>query len=350
MTRDDRSCPDCDRPQDTFSRREFIRTTAAGAASAVAVSAIPDLLPAADKSTPAPETIVKGLYDSLDKKQRETICFAWDHVDSKRDFGLLRTRISNNWNITEPEVNGDFYTNDQRAMIRSIFEGMVQPEWHAKIDKQLKDDAGGFGRRQSIAIFGVPGSDKFEFVMTGRHMTMRCDGNTTEHMAFGGPIFYGHAASGFDEKPGHPGNVFWEQALVANKVYQMLDGKQRKQAEVPTTIAEENASFQGPNGKFPGIAVADMSSDQKELIQTVLQKLVEPYRQSDRDEVISCLKAQGGLDKCSLAFYTDEDLGEDRVWDNWRLEGPSFVWYFRGVPHVHVWVNVASDASVKLNA
>jgi hypothetical protein len=56
------------------------------------------------------------------------------------------------------------------------------------------------------------------------------------------------------------------------------------------------------------------------------------------------------LDKCSLAFYTDQDLGNDRVWDNWRLEGPSFVWYFRGHPHVHVWVHVADDASVKLNA
>ena len=35
---------------------------------------------------------------------------------------------------------------------------------------------------------------------------------------------------------------------------------------------------------------------------------------------------------------------------NWRLEGPSFVWYFRGRPHVHVWVNVADNASPKLNA
>ena len=33
-----------------------------------------------------------------------------------------------------------------------------------------------------------------------------------------------------------------------------------------------------------------------------------------------------------------------------RLEGPSFVWYFRGRPHVHVWVNVADSASVKLNS
>ena len=48
--------------------------------------------------------------------------------------------------------------------------------------------------------------------------------------------------------------------------------------------------------------------------------------------------------------HTTPDLGDDRVWDSWRLEGPSFVWFFRGTPHVHVWVNIASDAGVKLNA
>ena len=52
----------------------------------------------------------------------------------------------------------------------------------------------------------------------------------------------------------------------------------------------------------------------------------------------------------SLAFYRDGDIGNDQVWDCWRLEGPSFVWYFRGSPHVHVWVNIAADPSVKLNS
>jgi hypothetical protein len=30
------------------------------------------------------------------------------------------------------------------------------------------------------------------------------------------------------------------------------------------------------------------------------------------------------------------------------LEGPSFVWHFRGSPHVHVWVNVADNPSVAI--
>ena len=93
-----------------------------------------------------------------------------------------------------------------------------------------------------------------------------------------------------------------------------------------------------------------MSSDQKGQVEKVLGKLLEPYRQADRDEVAACLKSFGGLDKCSLAFYQDGDIGDDKVWDCWRLEGPSFVWYFRGSPHVHVWVNVADNADVKLNA
>ena len=65
---------------------------------------------------------------------------------------------------------------------------------------------------------------------------------------------------------------------------------------------------------------------------------------------MECLKKQGGLDGCNLAFYKEGDLGDDGEWDNWRLEGPAFVWYFRGSPHVHVWVNVADDPSVKTNA
>jgi hypothetical protein len=291
--------------------------------------------------------LVQRLYDSLDDSQKKDICFEWDHEDKNR--GLLRTYVDNNWRITPPEINSDFYTGEQRDMIRQIFEGIIQPDWHKRIDKQLKDDAGGFGERQAIAIFGQPGRGKFEFVMTGRHMTLRCDGNSAEHVAFGGPIFYGHAASGFNEPSDHPGNVFWPQAEAANQVFGMLDGKQRKIALVDRSPREGAVDFRGPDGKRPGIPVNDLSADQKELVQSVLSKLIEPYRQDDREEVLNCLKAQGGLDECSLAFYREPDIGNDGIWDNWRLEGPAFVWYFRGAPHVHVWVNVADNHEVPLN-
>ncbi len=346
MTAPLRQCSDCQDPQSSVDRRRFLQQAGT---TALAVGAVPLLgKSAAAASAKTPETLVKQLFNTLNEKQRAAMCHAWDYQDPKR--GLLRTFVANNWNINDYAINSDFYTDDQRDLVRAIFEGIIQPDWHARIDKQLKDDAGGFGKSQSIAIFGEPGEGKFEFVMTGRHMTLRCDGNSAEHVAFGGPIFYGHAAQGFDEKPDHPGNVFWEQAVLANNVYQMLDGKQRKLALRPSSPIEQDVWFQGADGKFPGIPVTELSSDQREDLQKVLKKLLEPYRQSDREEVIACLKAQGDLDRCALAFYQDEDIGEDGVWDNWRLEGPSFVWYFRGNPHVHVWVNVADDPSVELNA
>jgi hypothetical protein len=296
-----------------------------------------------------PESLVKLLYDSFSPKQKETVCFGWDHQDSKR--GLLRTRVENNWNVTDPYVNDDFYTADQQALIRAIFEGLYQADWHERFDRQLSEDSGGFGDQNSIAIFGKPGSEKFEFVMTGRHMTIRCDGNTAEHVAFGGPIFYGHAADGFNEGPLHEGNVFWPQAVEANKLYQALDGKQQKLALVRRGLPREQlVGFKGGEGKFQGLPITELSADQKGHVQEVLRKLVEPYRQSDRDEVIACLRAQGGIDACNLAFYQQRDIGSDGVWDNWRLEGPSFVWHYRGSPHVHVWANVADSSEVKLNA
>jgi len=231
---------------------------------------------------------------------------------------------------------------------------MINPDWYAKFLKQLKDDTGGqeWGADQSIAIFGKPGNGKFEFVMTGRHMTLRADGNTESNVAFGGPIFYGHAASGFNEKVHHPGNVFWHQAVIANKVYQMLDEKQKERALVEKRPPEAAVAFRGAKGGFPGIPVKELTEEHQKELQKVLVALIEPFRQEDQDEALECLKKQGGLDKCSLAFYKDSDLGNGKhgEWDNWRLEGPAFVWYFRGNPHVHVWVNVADSPSLQLNA
>ncbi len=125
---------------------------------------------------------------------------------------------------------------------------------------------------------------------------------------------------------------------MANQLYQMLDGEQQEAALVrnPHMPAEDDVYFEGPEGKaagdFQGILVGQLSSDQQEHMQAVLKKLIEPYRQSDQDEVVRCLDKHGGLQACHLAFYAEDDLGGDGVWDNWRLEGPAFVWHFRGAP------------------
>jgi hypothetical protein len=334
--------------QPLCGRRSFLRSTAAVAALA-GLSRPASLFSEVAAPAASSESIVKLLFESLQPAQRKEMCFPWDYVESKR--GLLRTRLENNWRITKPIIKSDFYTRDQQAMIRAIFEGITNPEWHKRFDQQLADDVGGFGNKQSIAIFGEPQTGKFEFVLASRHMTLRCDGDSAEHVAFGGPILYAHEGENLHEKPDHPSNVFWYQALEANKLYHTLDAKHQALALVKKGMpTEELVGFKGTSGEFQGCHVSLFAPDQKAELQRILKILLEPFRQSDREEALKCLDAQGGLDHCHLAFYEEGDLGNDGVYDNWRIEGPSFVWYFRGRPHVHVWVNIADDASVKLNS
>jgi hypothetical protein len=337
-----------------FDRRGFLKSIASVSASAAIGGASlwsASRVAAAPTPKSAAETAVKSLFDTLTDGQKKAICFDWDYKHPER--GLLRTHVSNFWHVTKPMLTSGFYTKEQQAILFDIFKGVFNPDWHEKFVKQLKDDHDGkpWGAGLSCAIFGKPGSDKFEFVMTGRHMTIRADGNSASHVALGGPIFHGHAPFGYTEKVHHPGNIFWHQAELANKVYATLSGKQQKLALVERRPKDEfSIPFQGAEGKLSGLPCSEMAKDQKDALQKVLTGLIEPYRKEDRDEVLECLKKQGGLDKCWLTFYKDGDIGDDGEWDNWRLEGPAFVWYFRGHPHVHIWINVADDPTVPLNA
>jgi hypothetical protein len=284
------------------------------------------------------ETLVTTLYQSLTEVQRQAVVFPFDHA--------LRSKVDNNWHITKQRVGKDF-TPDQQAMIREIFLKMHSPEYAERVLQQVEHDAGedGFGAC-SIALFGEPGVGKFEFVLTGRHVTRRCDGDSVEGAAFGGPIFYGHAALSDEEAADHPGNIYWYQAKRANEVFQMLNGKQRELALLGTSRGEHGTDTVALSGKkhgLPGIPVSELTRDQKEHVHLVMQDLLAPFRKQDVDEAIKLIKANG-FDNLHMAFFKNQDIGNDGVWDVWQIEGPAMVWYFRGDPHVHTWVHVRQQA------
>src|SRR5262249_26865216 len=108
--------------------------------------------------------------------------------------------------------------------------------------------------------------------------------------------------------------------------------------------------FRGRKADLPGLPVADMSRDQKDAMNKVLATLLGPYRPEYRAQVMKCLDRQGGLEKCRLIFYREHTLGKEGEGGNWRLEGPAFVWYFRGYPHVHIWIHVANDSSTPVTS
>lgn len=329
-------CPECGEEAEGVSRRDFLKGIGAAAVAASvnlgpALGASQRALAADAHRKNPPDTIVKLLYESLKEQQKEVVCLPWDHV--------ARTRISANWAVTKPTI-AQFFSKEQQEMIRDIFRGVTSEEGYKRFLVQMDEDAGGFGQYH-IALFGKPGDKgRFQWLMTGRHVTIRCDGNFEDGTAFGGPMIYGHGTG--DSQQGMPGNVFYYQTLRANKVFKMLDGKQRAQALLPKAPPENAVKIRGEGADFPGIVISELSADQKKLLKSVMRDLLAPYTEADVKETMSCMQAGGGLDKMHIAFYKDHDIGSDEIWDIWRLEGPNFVWHFRGAPHVHTYVNIAN--------
>lgn len=347
-----RGCTDCE--ASSLSRREFLKTTAGGVAAAAAASAgiltiAPPRLLAAESAAArqTSETLVTSLFKTFNEEQKKALCFSFDDP--------LRLKVDNNWFITKKGI-GEVLNKDQQAMVKDIFMGMHSDEYAQKVFDQVEHDGGGKGTFEdcSIALFGEPNESgsgrksKFEFVLTGRHCTRRCDGDSVEGAAFGGPIFYGHAAESFNEKPDHPGNAYWFQALRANEAFKALDGKQQKLALCGDPRGEhgtDTVKLTGKKSGLDGVPLSELSADQKELVRKVMADLLAPFRKADADEALKLIEA-GGFDNLHMAFYKNADIGNDGVWDVWQIEGPAMLWYFRGAPHVHTWVNVRDPAKV----
>ncbi len=332
-------CPECD----ALDRRGFIRTLALGGAALTTGSTslfLPGSLRAADRkpmprvSNPAAEDLVKELFAGLTDTQKKAVVKPWDHP----------ARKSVNPNKALDQTIGAVYTKQQQDLVQQIVRAIAADDkgWH-QISRGGTWDATKRFDNMGADIFGDPSTGKFAFLCTGHHLTVRCDGDSEEGAAFGGPIYYGHSPNGYSTK-----NVFSYQTRQVMKAYQALDEKQRKQATVAMGNPGEGAGSirLKKDGKLPGIAYAELTKDQQELFERVMQTVLSPFRQQDGSEVVAIIKAMGGMQKVHMAFYSEEyenaQTSENQPWSFWRLEGPGFVWNFRVLPHVHTFVNIAS--------
>jgi hypothetical protein len=320
-----RVCPECEDRLEVLDRRTFI---AAVGGTCVAAGLVPltarRALSAPTRSSGA-ETAVARLFQSLSDEQRRQVVLPWD--DNRR------LRISANWKVTDATVGS--FSAQQQQLIDEILRGVLSPDGYQRMQKQMQADYGGV-KNYAVAIFGDPEKEQFLFELTGRHLTLRADGDSVPGAAFGGPIVYGHGATGNSD-----GNLFHYQTKRANEVFQALDPEQRKKALLARAPAETAVQLRDPGAELPGIAGGELSADQQELLLAVLRDILMPYRKEDVDEAMACLQAGGGVQKLHIAFYQTGDLGDDGHWDIWRLESPTLVCHFRGAPHVHAYINIA---------
>ncbi len=336
------SCPECVSGA-PIGRRDFIRVLGT-ASAAVAVAGLTPLQKAraarAAKQREA-EALVFELYKTMDADQKKKLVLPWD---AGTKGGVPARLMTHNAAVSKDSVIGLGYDKKQVELLLKIFKAISNGEdGYKKLSRNNKFDNSGDFENIGALLYGEPvEGKKFSLVFSGHHLTVRCDGDSEEQTAFGGPLYYGHSPSGYS-----PTNVFYGQTKVVTELYGALDEKQRKVAVRPGKWMDEHGKMKvpGKNAPLPGLSIADMTRDQKELVEKVMRELVSPYRREDGEEVLEIIKANGGMEKISLAFYQEGQTSDKEPWTFWRLEGPGFVWSYRALPHIHTFVYVNGKLS-----
>lgn len=334
-------CSDC--AADPLDRRDFIRVLG-GATAALSLGAtVPAVVADTDKKTEAKkeriegpaEGLVKELFAGLSDAQKKQVVY--DYNDPKR------TQINPNRSIGVPI--GKAYSKTQAELVERIIKAMCSGDagWKqiSRDDGKSQWDASNEFGNVGAHIFGDPSQGKFAFLLTGHHLTIRCDGDSEVGPAWGGPIYYGHSPNGWSER-----NLFHYQSKAVKSVYEALTEKQRTVAVIEKNPGEGAASvrFKKAQERKPGLSYGEMSKDQQELLVKVMRTILSPFRKEDADEVMRIITTNGGFDKLHLGFFKEAKTKEGQ-WDFWRVEGSGFVWNFRVLPHVHTFVNISSKIS-----
>jgi hypothetical protein len=333
------NCPECDDVA-SLDRRNFIRVLG-GAAVALGAGGLAGRTFAADAPKPTDakpakpaEEILKELFAGLSDEQKKKATFAFDEKGGPA--GLKRLGM---YNGSIGAKIGDVYTKPQQELVERALRATASDEdGFRQLSRNGTWDNSKDFTNCGAHFFGEPGKGNWCWLFTGHHLTTRCDGNATDLVGFGGPVYYGHSPNGYSDK-----NCFYYQTKRVLEFYDALSAEQKKKAVVKGNPGEHEDSikFRANVADIPGIGYADLSKDQKALIETVMRDVLSPYRKEDADEVMAIVKNNGGLDKMHLAYYGDADSAEKTPWSFWRLEGPGFVWNYRVLPHVHTYVNIS---------
>lgn len=310
-------------------RRDFLITTTG---ASVAALAYPLMVHGSPTPESAAESLIGELYQSLSSEQKSAVALPLN--------ADVRKKVNANWHVTKQTIGSRFFSKKQQEMVDKIVRNLTSESGFERLTKQTEDDDGGLGA-YSIAWFGVPGDKEFEWMLTGRHLTLRADGNTQSRVVFGGPVVYGH---GNEDSP--KDNLFYYQTVEVQKVFDSLSSDQRQQALIHSNPpGEAQVQVQGQGGKFTGLAVKDLNDEQKSLVKSAAVQILSMYRDDDTSEAHELVSKNGGLDALHLSYYAKGDLLSDKIWDIWRIEGPSSVVHFRGAPHVHAYIHIKEKSA-----
>ena len=293
--------------------------------------------PAPSRQLEPVDTLAQRFYVSLDETQRAEACVAYDHP-------LRQYHNRGVWGGGREVLSG--FSRPQRQILTDLLYSGLSPEGRGRIPEQDMTLWTGVNALR-VLVCGDPTASRYQIIFTGNHLNLRISGKNPEGVAFGGPQVYGDQRG--NEVAGLPRNVYRPQFLLGQRVLQGLDDGRKKEAVLEEAPVQTGIELQGRHGTFPGIPVAELKPETKALVREVVNEIISTYPPADAAYGHECLEANGGIDGLFLSYYQhgeDGDIPEAQVF---RLEGPAAVFYFRGYPHVHAFLNIAMDGDAPLS-
>ncbi len=283
------------------------------------------------------DALARQLYVSLDSEQRAETCVPYDHP--------LRQYHNRGVPGGGRMILGGFSREQRRILTDLLYVGL-SAEGQNKVPEEFFTQWTGI-HSMRLLICGDPTSPPYQTILTGPHLNLRLGGKSREGVAFGGPQVYGDQRG--NNRAGLPGNLYRDQFAIGQRLLRSLDEGRKKHALRDEAPIQTQVELLGKRGSFPGIPIAELTAEGKSLTRELVERIFSTYPPDDVTYANECLTANGGIDALFLSYYQhgeDGDIYEGQVF---RLEGPSAVFYFRGYPHVHAFVNVAMDGDAPLS-
>lgn len=201
-----------------------------------------------------------------------------------------------------------------------------------------------------LSVFGSPAdSGQWGWRLEGHHISLNFtikDGQVVSST----PEFFGANPGTIDAGKGRQIRVLGPEEDIARQILKQCSPEQQKLCWVSK---EAPGEVPGPNALHPvvtdpvGLPYAQMSEDQKKLVQELLSEYLKNLPADIEQERRAAINA-AGVDKLYFAWYGLSELHEPH---HYRVQGPTFVIEYNNTQnnanHVHsMWRNVAGDFAV----
>ena len=283
------------------------------------------------------DALARRLYTDLDQDQRGETCVSYDHP-------LRQYHNRGVWGGGRAVLTG--FNREQRRILTDLLYAGLSEEGRERVPEEYFTRWTGV-HSMRVLVCGDPTAPPYQIILTGAHLNLRLGGKSPEGTAFGGPQVYGDQRG--NKRAGLPGNLYRDQFVIGQRLLRSLDSGRRKDAVLEEAPVQTQIELQGRHGSFAGIPVAELRPEGKALARELVERIFSTYPPGDVAYARECLTANGGLDALFLSYYQHGEDGQIPEGQVFRLEGPSAVFYFRGYPHVHAFLNVAMDGDAPLS-